>query len=322
MTSGLFGGEDMEIAAPALDAARNPALRGATDDTGKPGVVGVSHATNSFGRLGGRDTIFRQNVGVFGVSDQQGVFGHSTDANGTGVYGNSVGTGFGVRGESTDGIAVQGQSFSTGVGGKFISEAGEGVHGETNSPIFAAVAGIQLNLNPDSTGAGVYGEHRGTGPAGFFKGDVRVTGIVYADDVRIVNADCAEDFDVVDIVQATPGTVMIIDTEGKLRPTDQAYDKRVVGVISGAGSYKPGITLDKQADSTSRMPIALMGKVYCKVDASYAAIEVGDLLTTSPTHGHAMKADDPMKAFGSVIGKALRPLASGGGLIPILIALQ
>jgi hypothetical protein len=70
------------------------------------------------------------------------------------------------------------------------------------------------------------------------------------------------------------------------------------------------------------MPIALMGKVYCKVDATYGAIDVGDLLTTSPTLGHAMKADDPMKAFGSVIGKALRPLKEGQELIPILIALQ
>jgi len=70
------------------------------------------------------------------------------------------------------------------------------------------------------------------------------------------------------------------------------------------------------------MPIALMGKVYCKVDAQFAAIAVGDLLTTSPTAGHAMKADDPAKAFGAVIGKALRPLDAGLGLIPILIALQ
>jgi hypothetical protein len=107
-----------------------------------------------------------------------------------------------------------------------------------------------------------------------------------------------------------------------LRPSDQAYDKRVAGVISGAGNYKPGLILDKQESSNNRVPIALMGKVYCKVDASYGAIEVGDLLTTSPTQGHAMKADDPMKAFGAVIGKALRPLASGEGLIPILIALQ
>ncbi len=70
------------------------------------------------------------------------------------------------------------------------------------------------------------------------------------------------------------------------------------------------------------MPLALVGKAYCKVDAQYASIEVGDLLTTSPTPGHAMKADDLLKAFGAVIGKALRPLPTGLGLIPILIALQ
>ena len=65
-----------------------------------------------------------------------------------------------------------------------------------------------------------------------------------------------------------------------------------------------------------------MGKVFCKVDAQFGAIEVGDLLTTSPTPGHAMKTSDPFQAFGAVIGKALRPLIEGQGLIPILIALQ
>ena len=65
-----------------------------------------------------------------------------------------------------------------------------------------------------------------------------------------------------------------------------------------------------------------MGKVFCKVDAQFGAIAVGDLLTTSATPGHAMKTSDPLKAFGAVIGKALRPLADGKGLIPILIALQ
>lgn len=65
-----------------------------------------------------------------------------------------------------------------------------------------------------------------------------------------------------------------------------------------------------------------MAKVYCKVDARYAPIEVGDLLTTSPPTGHAMKVGDPLKAFGSVLCKALRPLETGQGLIPILIALQ
>ena len=101
-----------------------------------------------------------------------------------------------------------------------------------------------------------------------------------------------------------------------------ADDKRVAGVISGAGDYKPGIVLDKQPSQSSRQPIALLGKVFCKVDAQYGAIGIGDLLTTAPTPGHAMKAGDPFKAFGAVIGKALRAWADGEGLIPILIALQ
>jgi hypothetical protein len=148
-------------------------------------------------------------------------------------------------------------------------------------------------------------------------GNVEFTG-----DVVLTGADCAEDFDIVCIEQVEPGTVMVIDSEGALRPSEQAYDKRVAGVISGAGNYKPGLILDKQESSNNRMPIALMGKVYCKVDASYGAIEVGDLLTTSPTPGHAMKADDPFKAFGAVIGKALQGYKQGQGLVPILVCLQ
>ena len=64
-----------------------------------------------------------------------------------------------------------------------------------------------------------------------------------------------------------------------------------------------------------------MGKVCCKADAQFGPIEVGDLLTTSPTPGHAMKASDPAKAFGAVIGKALGSLKAGTGLIPIIVAL-
>jgi hypothetical protein len=58
------------------------------------------------------------------------------------------------------------------------------------------------------------------------------------------------------------------------------------------------------------------------VDANYSAIKVGDLLTTSPTAGHAMKATDHLQAFGSVIGKALGTKSEGQGIIPVLVALQ
>ena len=141
-------------------------------------------------------------------------------------------------------------------------------------------------------------------------------------DITLKNADCAEDFDVSVLAAAEPGTVMVLGEEGSLCQSTEAYDKKVAGVVSGAGDLKPGLILDKQSESTNRMPIALMGKVYCKVDAQYAPIEVGDLLTTSPTSGHAMKATDPLKAFGTIIGKALKSLDAGTGLIPILVALQ
>ena len=58
------------------------------------------------------------------------------------------------------------------------------------------------------------------------------------------------------------------------------------------------------------------------MDADAAPIAVGDLLTTSATPGHAMKAVDHGRAFGALLGKALASLPSGKGLIPVLVALQ
>jgi len=141
-------------------------------------------------------------------------------------------------------------------------------------------------------------------------------------DITLSNEDCAEDFDIVEDEQIEPGSVMVIQSEGKLKQSNLPYDKRVAGVISGAGNYRPGIVLGKGDSKGIRKPVALLGKVYCRVDAQYSSIQVGDLLTTSATPGHAMKAQDPVRAFGSVLGKALRPLKTGKTLIPILIALQ
>ncbi|MGE5662005.1 MAG: hypothetical protein ACM3X1_07120 [Ignavibacteriales bacterium] len=143
-----------------------------------------------------------------------------------------------------------------------------------------------------------------------------------AGDIFFNNADCAEDFDISELADSEPGTVMVISQEGKLQQCSRAYDKKVVGVISGAGRYKPGVILDKKKSSSDRKSISLIGKVYCKVDARSSPVEVGDLLTTSSIPGHAMKATDPKRAFGAVIGKALYHLKTGKGLIPILVALQ
>jgi hypothetical protein len=143
-----------------------------------------------------------------------------------------------------------------------------------------------------------------------------------AGDIVLANADCAEDFDVEDATLAEPGTVMVMGEGGVLVPCASEYDKRVAGVVSGAGHFKPGVVLDKRETAHARRPIALLGKVYCKATAISGPIHVGDLLTTSATPGHAMKAGDAGRAFGAVIGKALGPLEGGNGLVPILIALQ
>lgn len=141
-------------------------------------------------------------------------------------------------------------------------------------------------------------------------------------DIQLSNADCAEEFALAADQMAEPGTVMVLDDNGKVCPSSCPYDMRVVGVVSGAGGFKPGIVLDKRRGDSDRRPIALMGKVYCLVTADAAPIRVGDLLTTSDIPGHAMKVFDPNRSFGAVIGKAMAPFASGRGLIPVLIALQ
>jgi hypothetical protein len=175
---------------------------------------------------------------------------------------------------------------------------------------FAGVLGIS-----DTGGIAVQG--RGGRLAGLFEGDVEVTG-----DIRLANADCAEDFTVSGALQVEPGTVMVLDGNGTVTPSAQAFDTRVAGVVSGAGAYRPALVLDRQAGAPHRQPLALMGKEFCKVDASFGAIAAGDLLTSSPTPGHAMKVSDRTEAVGALVGKALGPLASGCGLIPILVTLH
>jgi hypothetical protein len=245
----------------------------------------------------GESTVFNGVRGLGHANDQPAIVGLN-DNYGPGIRGQSAGTG--VWGESSTWVGVYGHSVGT--------TGGAGVWGE----------------NPNGTG--VYGKGI---TAGQFDGDVVVTGdirltgdVVVTGDIRLINADCAEDFDISAAEPVAPGMVMVLGADDALKPCQHAYDKRVVGVVSGAGDYRPGIVLDKHPDRANRSSVALLGKVFCRVDADYGPVTAGDLLTTSDTPGHAMKAADPFRAFGSVIGKALRSLEVGQGLIPILIALQ
>lgn len=335
MLSGIRSSSEAGIGVEAKSNTNYGVVGGSTTGTGVWGIaedagVGVQGSSNAGHGVYGKSV---SGHGVWGESDQgsgavgiaklwHGVYGetHSTTG-GAGVCGEHKSMGIGVFGKSVSGAGVWGSS-----------DTHEGVHAETKSTTTAAVAAYQMNASSES--AALFVKHQGNRTAALFEGkvmvigDIGVTGnmgitgdIVVTGDIRLANADCAEDFDIADdAIEA--GTVMVLGEDESLHRSCYAYDKRVAGVVSGAGEYKPGIVLDKQDGKSNRMPIALLGKVYCKVDAGYAPIEVGDLLTTSPSPGHAMKASDHMKAFGAVIGKALRPLNDGQGLIPILIALQ
>ena len=141
-------------------------------------------------------------------------------------------------------------------------------------------------------------------------------------------ADLVEPFDIVsndldDLV--TPGMVVSIDPEqpGKLKVAKNAYDRTVAGIISGANGINPGLSMAQQdsiADGSH--PVALTGRLYALADASYGAIEPGDMLTTSDTQGHVMKVTDHDRAQGAIIGKAMTPLDSGKGHVLVLVTLQ
>jgi hypothetical protein len=112
--------------------------------------------------------------------------------------------------------------------------------------------------------------------------------------------------------------VLVIGDDQRLQESRAAYDKRVAGVLSGAGGLGPGLVLGRRPERSGRLPVALTGTVWCKVEGPVAT---GDLLTTSNRPGHAMKATDRQRAFGAVLGKSLGPAAETG-LVPILVALQ
>ena len=138
--------------------------------------------------------------------------------------------------------------------------------------------------------------------------------------------DVSERFSIEDPAEEIkPGYVVSISTEeiGGLALSRAPYDSRVAGIVSGAGGINVGMVLGQEGQPFSgEHPVALSGRVYCWADASHGAIEPGDLLTTSSTPGHAMKAADPARAHGTIIGKAMTPLTDGTGLVLVLVSLQ
>ncbi len=187
----------------------------------------------------------------------------------------------------------------------------------SNAKLTMGVPGVKDGKTPEDTG--VHGEivlfnHNGIMTIKIGGGD---------GDITFFNGDVAEEFDAApeQVPHLTPGVVAVLDADGRVMPCERPYDGCLAGVIAGAGRYQPGIVLDRKGGE-NRVPVALAGKTYCWVDAEAAPVKVGDLLTTSSRRGFAMPVLDRSRALGSVIGKALQPLASGTALIPVLVKPQ
>jgi hypothetical protein len=150
------------------------------------------------------------------------------------------------------------------------------------------------------------------------------SGRVKVNILEVAGADVAEKFPSND-ENVQPGTVMEIDPEnpGKLRIARDEYSARVAGVVSGAGNIPVGAILGNLPGHEDAPAIALSGRVWVQCDAGNGVIVPGDLLTTSSTPGHAMKACDRERSHGSVLGKAMTHLSHGErGLVLVLVNLQ
>jgi hypothetical protein len=156
------------------------------------------------------------------------------------------------------------------------------------------------------------------GGVGYFEGNVSVCSLTIRG-----GCDLAEPFQMSE-EEIPKGSVVVIDDKnpGRLKRSTQAYDTRVAGIVSGANGVKTGIALKQEGTLDQGENVALSGRVYVKADANFGAIKPGDLLTTSATPGHAMKASDPARAQGAILGKAMSALPDGTGMVLVLVTLQ
>ncbi|WP_432140166.1 hypothetical protein [Streptomyces sp. bgisy154] len=275
-----------------------------------------------------------------GLNTADGVQGFSKNADRAGIIGVNT-DGVGVKGVSTNNDGVLGRSTNkhraavigvntAGVGAKGVSTSHDGVQGLTSGASRAGVVGTNSGSGPGVLGqskheAGVRGTStNGTGVVGEggtwaaqFVGNVQAIGNVeVTGELTLPGADYAEALTTTD-PSVVSGAVVVLGTDGEVHPCDREYDRRVAGIVSGAGGDKPAIVLDRHEGSAH---IALMGKVWCMAEADSAPIRPGDLLTTSSLSGHCRKVAEPARAFGAVVGKALTALAEGRGLVQVLVS--
>ena len=291
--------------------------------------------------LGTNDTvrIFISAAGNVGVGPLAATTGNVVHA--LSVYGTPT-----VNGTAREVLSVNDTSaFAAGVGGGIVF-GGKFNSTGTYAQEFASIQGVKENATDGNYASALVFNTRLNGgnptervrvtsqgrlgigtanPASALdvNGDTNVTGnITVTGNINAKFQDVAEW--VPALSELAAGTVVVLDHEhtNTVIASSHAYDTGVAGVVSA----QPGITLGQAGSDKAK--IATTGRVKVHVDASAHSIAIGDLLVTSSKPGTAMYStpiEIQGRTFhqpGTVIGKALEPLASGAGDILVLLSLQ
>jgi hypothetical protein len=116
---------------------------------------------------------------------------------------------------------------------------------------------------------------------------------VFANATSAQYADLAEKY--LADAEYAPGTVVVFGGEKEITVTTVRADARVAGAVSTNPAYLMNT-------KTSGVPLALTGRVPCKVQGPIAK---GDLITTSDTPGVGRVVDSNFWVPGCVVGKSL-----------------
>ena len=313
------------------------------DGTGVQGVHTATSGTNP-GVWGETRSTSASAVGVYGLvsstapgSSSAAVRGENkgTGNSGIGVWGSQAGNGYGVYGNAVDGIGVYGNA-STGNGVLAVSAGTARDNAALRAANSNTSGGMAAYVTNNSNYATAHLRNQGSGEvlylqngSGLFikavnsaENDAKFT-VDAAGNVRADGTFASPAADFAELLPARdglePADVLVITAAGELAASSEPYQGSVVGVYSTKPAFLGG---SDDREPAGRAPLAITGVVPVKVTDENGPIQVGDLLTTSSTPGHAMRCSGIERCFGRTIGKALQPHRVGAGSITVLLILQ
>ena len=283
----------------------DPVIRSVTNGVGNAGYFAINNFDSDSAA-----------VRASTIGTGSAVYGEAT-ANGSayGIYGVATGecvsdqTGLrlfcptGVYGESTYGPGIYGYNKGAGPGLQAYSQSGYAIValGPTQNPNFS-----DMYFHVTNTGK-TYAEQSFYTPQSFVSSKDGLASLVTPGDTGIA-----------------PGDVLVVNGGGNLVESNDTLMTTVVGVSVANPAFLAGNPLNDDGNSTrtNEIAVATSGFVTINVSDENGQILPGDLLVSSSTRGHAMKApQDPPP--GTVIAKAVQGFnGTGTGSIKAVVMLR